>query len=345
VGDEKNAVSAHAHLAGEVKPEKGRASYGADSTVRTKRGSQRSVVDEVESGRVVAAFGRHYSVELPDGELLECVPRGKKSEVACGDRVEIKRTSDPSTTLGTGAQGAIENILPRKSLLYRSVAHREKLIAANVTQLIVVVASEPSFNDELLARCLLAAHRQQLQTLIVLNKCDLTALTEAARAQLAPYRAIGYRLLELSAIQDAAPLLPYLHGQHSVLVGQSGMGKSTLINALLPNAQAATREISSVLDSGKHTTTHARLYHLDANSDLIDCPGVQAFGLHHLNFSDIEQGFPEFAPYRGHCRFYNCRHSHEPDCAIRKAAAEGKIDARRLELFQDISRGAEKSPY
>lgn len=282
-----------------------------------------------QHGTVIAAFGRHYSVELPDGELLECVPRGKKSEVACGDEVEIGRTSD--------TQGVIEKTLPRRSLLYRSVAHREKLIAANVTQLIVVVASEPSFNDELLARCLLAAHDQQLHTLIVLNKCDLAAQAEAARAQLAPYRAIGYRVLELSAKLDAAPLLPFLQGQRSVLVGQSGMGKSTLINALLPDAQAATREISSVLDSGKHTTTHARLYHLNADSELIDCPGVQAFGLHHLDFSDIEAGFEEFAPYRGQCRFYNCRHSHEPDCAIRQAAAEGKIDARRLKLFQDIS--------
>lgn len=281
-----------------------------------------------QTGQIIAAFGRHYLVEQADGALLECVPRGKKSEAACGDEVEIARTAE--------AQGVIERILPRTSLLYRSVAHREKLIAANVTQLVVVVATEPSFSDELLARSLVAAHHQQLETLIVLNKCDLPK--GAALGQLQPYRASGYRVLELSAKESADALRPLLHGRRSVLVGQSGMGKSTLINALIPEAQAATREISSVLDSGKHTTTHARLYHLDSASDIIDCPGVQAFGLHHLTFGDIELGFPEFTPYHGQCRFHDCRHSHEPDCAIRMAAEAGIIDKRRLELFQQITK-------
>ncbi len=279
-------------------------------------------------GLVIAAYGRHYLAELPGGEILECVPRGKKSDVACGDTVEIERTS--------ANQAVIDSIAPRCTLLYRSDAYKQKIIAANVTQIIVVVATEPSFNDELLARCLIAAHDQSIETLIVLNKCDLPQI-EAARAQLAPYGKIGYRVLELSAKQDVTPLLPYLQGQTSVLVGQSGMGKSTLINALIPDALAATREISTVLDSGKHTTTHARLYHLNANSRMIDCPGVQLFGLHHLDFAAIERSFPEFLPYLGQCRFANCSHSHEPDCAIRKATEEGKIDLRRLKLFQQIT--------
>ena len=279
-------------------------------------------------GLIIAAYGRHYLAELPGGEILECVPRGKKSDVACGDTVEIERTS--------ADQAVIDSIAPRSTLLYRSDAYKQKIIAANVTQIVVVVATEPSFNDELLARCLIAAHDQKLDILIVLNKCDLPQI-EAARAQLAPYGKIGYRVLELSAKQDVTPLLPYLQGHTSVLVGQSGMGKSTLINALIPDALAATREISTVLDSGKHTTTHARLYHLNANSNLIDCPGVQLFGLHHLDFAAIERSFPEFLPYLGQCRFANCSHSHEPDCAIRKATEEGKIDVRRLKLFQQIT--------
>ncbi len=279
-------------------------------------------------GLIIAAFGRHYLAELPTGEIVECVPRGKKSDVACGDTITLTRTGSE--------QGVIDSITPRTSLLYRSDAFKQKIIAANVTQLVVVVASEPSFNDELLARCLLAGHDQKLNILIVLNKNDLPQIA-AAREQLVPYTKIGYRVLELSAKQDIAPLLPYLQGNTSVFVGQSGMGKSTLINAVIPKAHAATREISTVLDSGKHTTTHAKLYHLNANSHLIDCPGVQLFGLHHLDFAAMERSFPEFLPYLGECRFANCSHSHEPDCAIRKATAEGKIDERRLKLFQQIT--------
>ncbi|HEY0665559.1 MAG TPA: ribosome small subunit-dependent GTPase A [Gallionella sp.] len=288
-------------------------------------------------GQIVAAFGRQYLARLADGSEIACLTRGKKSEVVCGDTVTIGLTGAASAENDNRAQGVIEGVAPRRTLLYRSDAFREKLIAANVTQIVVVVATEPAFSDELLARCLVAAHDQKLEVLIVLNKCDLTEATAPARRQLAPYDAAGYRVLELSARQDVSALRPLLLGHTSVLVGQSGMGKSTLINALLPDAHAATREISAALNSGKHTTTHARLYRIDESSNLIDCPGVQAFGLHHLSFGQIEQGFVEFAKYLGQCRFHDCHHLHEPGCALRNAVEDGQIDARRLALFQQIA--------
>ena len=279
-------------------------------------------------GRIVAAHGRQYVVELDGGELLNCFPRGKKSEVACGDRVDLRRASDD--------QGVIEGIQPRTSLLYRSNEVRQKLIAANVDQLVIVVATEPAFSDELVTRALLAAESEEITPLIVLNKSDLAERLPAAREQLAPLAALGYHIVELSARDHAEILRPLLAGCTSVLVGQSGMGKSTLVNALIPEARAKTREISQALDSGKHTTTHATLYHLDADSHLIDSPGLQEFGLGHLDRQEIEHAFREFRPFLGQCRFRDCRHDREPDCALIAAVEAGQIDARRFALYHRI---------
>lgn len=281
------------------------------------------------TGTVTAAFGRHYEVTLADGQVVSGIPRGKKSPYACGDQVTLAPPHDREAQILAHA--------PRRTLLYRSDQWKEKLIAANATQVVLVVATEPGFSDALISRTLVAARHQRMRALIVLNKADLFAKLPAARAQLAPFAALGVPIVELSALADAAPLQPYLAGELSVLVGQSGMGKSTLANALVPAAAAATREISTALDSGKHTTTHARLYALPGGGGLIDSPGLQEFGLAHLTRGEIELGFAEFVPFLGACRFRDCRHENEPGCAIKAAIAAGTIDPRRLEHFVTIA--------
>lgn len=279
-------------------------------------------------GQIIAAYGRQFSVELVDGACITCVTRGKKSGAACGDRVRIAPTS--------ADQGVIESILPRQSLLYRSDAFREKIIAANVTQIIIVLAAVPSFYEDLVNRCLVAAESAGIKALIVLNKADLLAETARAMETLQLYRELGYALLPLSAHRDITPLRPFLEGETSVLVGQSGMGKSSIINALLPGIQLETREISQTLDSGKHTTTFARLYHLNPGSHIIDSPGLQEFGLHHLKPEEIDHAFIEFRPWLGQCKFNNCHHRSEPGCAVLAAVAAGSIHPRRLAAYQKL---------
>lgn len=292
---------------------------------------------DAHHGTVIAAHGRHCVVRLDEcGRLVHCFPRGKKAALACGDRVVIEATA--------ADQGVVAAVAARSSLLYRSDAFREKLIAANVTQVVIVVATEPGFSDELVTRCLVAAQAQQLQVVIVLNKIDLDARLAEARARIEPFVRAGHGLVELSARHSAAPLAALLHGQTSILVGQSGMGKSTLVNALVPDAGAATREISAALDSGKHTTSLSRLYRIDGESFLIDSPGLQVFGLAHVGRGALEQAFPEFRPFLGRCRFRDCRHGAEPDCALRAAVGRGEIDPRRFRHFRAISAELTQQP-
>ena len=290
-------------------------------------------------GLVVASYGKRYEVELLDASSLNtrrisCVTRGKKTDLACGDIVTIKLTDK--------AQGVVESSEPRKSLLYRSSTLKSKILASNVTQIVIVLATQPSFYEALLNRCLVAAEAANIKPLIVLNKCDLTDANDA-KNKLKLYQDLGYQVLHLSAKQDITALQPYLSNHQSVLVGQSGMGKSTIINALLPMQNVRTQEMSEALDSGKHTTTAAHLYHLDGlgfshPSSLIDSPGLQEFGLNHLPQEALELAFIEFRPYLGNCRFNNCKHTHEPDCAIINAVNVGKISAIRLKFYQDLSR-------
>ena len=284
-------------------------------------------------GLVIAAHGRHYLVAPDDGgAAMQCFPRGKRSEVAVGDRVLYEWTS--------ADQGVIVEIGERRNLLYRSDQYKSKLFAANLDQLLIVLATEPHFSEDLLGRALVAAEAHELKPLIVLNKIDVEAELAGARARLERYRALGYTVVEVSikAQPEAAHaiLTEHLHGHATLLLGQSGMGKSTLVNLLIPNAEVATREISTALNSGRHTTTFTRLYPLPEGGALIDSPGFQEFGLHHLTEGRLERAFPEFRPLLAHCRFYNCHHLQEPGCAVLEAVADGRIVRTRHALYAQL---------
>jgi len=286
---------------------------------------------ETFEARVVASHGRHYVVEHPGG-LAEAQRRGKRGDVVIGDRVLCRAA-------GT-AQAAIESILPRRSLLLRADDERSKALAANVDRVVVVFAPRPAFSERFVWRALLAAAAASIPALPVLNKTDLDDDCEGARA-LALLTALGYPTLALSAKAEpgmARDLLRAALGTASnLLVGQSGMGKSTLINLLVPRAGVRTQEYSTRLNLGRQTTTDSRLFALDGGGDLIDTPGFQAFGLAHCSEQLVAEAMPEFSPLIGRCRFNDCRHLAEPGCAILSAVAAGTIDARRHAFYAEVA--------
>ena len=279
------------------------------------------------NGTVIASFGRRFLVEFDDGRILDCTAYGKKSGIVCGDRVF-------GTTLNN-EQGVIEAVAPRATLLLRADQFRQKLIAANLDQTIFVCAAEPTLYEELLNRAMIASEAAGIKFIIVANKIDLPQ-SAALLDKLAPYRQLGYTVLPLSAKRDAQPAMALLEGHRSVVIGQSGVGKSTLINALIPNAGARTREISQALQAGKHTTTHSQLYRL-ADGWLIDAPGVQEYGLGHLDSAALSDAFIEFRPYFGQCRFQDCRHLNEPGCAIDAAVERGAVTGARLGYYRKFA--------
>lgn len=260
--------------------------------------------------------------------------QGRHLRIVCGDIVNLRLE---------GKQGIIQSLEPRSSLLHRSDAFHSKPIAANVTQIAVVLAARPSFSMELVQRCILAAEAEDIASLLVLNKIDLSE-TPKARDRLRSLTRLGYTVVELSAALDSSPLLPHLKAHTTLLIGQSGMGKSTLINALVPDTHVTTAEFSEALDSGRHTTTRTQLYRIGPGGALIDSPGLQAFSLQHLDQDALAHAFIDFRPYLGECRFRDCRHDSEPGCRFNRAVAEGQLDPDRLRLFHLLQRERKGTP-
>jgi len=303
----------------------------------------------LEPGLVVATYGRHCLVETPEGRRLICHPRGKKNQVVVGDQVLWQIAGD---------EGSIEKLQARRNLFYRQDEIRTKSFAANLDRVLILIAADPEYSESQLSRALVAAEAERITPVIALNKSDLAQPFAQAWERLAPYRAMGYSVMPISlsprtpvADDGVAALCEHLTGHTTLVLGPSGSGKSTLINRLVPDAQVETGEISQALNSGKHTTTSTRWYWVpsldrsDARTALIDSPGFQEFGLHHIEPTRLADCMPDLRQHLGGCKFYNCTHLHEPGCAVlaqvENEHSAGTISARRhriyAQLFEELS--------
>lgn len=286
-----------------------------------------------QDGRVVASHGRDAIVLDDAGRTVPCRLEGRRLAVVCGDRVRWLRAR------GEGAAGRITEVRPRTTVLARlNLRGETEPVAANLTQLVVVVAPVPAADFGLCDRYLAAAEWAGLKACIVANKSDLADPSGTLAATLDEYVRIGYPVVRASkrAADCIAELTARLAGETSVLVGQSGVGKSSLINRLVPGVEARVEEVSRATELGRHTTSTSSLYGLPTGGELIDSPGVRDFSPPLPAPRDLAGGFREIAAVAPGCRFQDCRHCREPSCAVAAAVGEGRIPARRLASYRRL---------
>jgi ribosome biogenesis GTPase / thiamine phosphate phosphatase len=296
------------------------------------RSAARSAIRAEFRARVVAGFGRRSLVQDERGHIWEATRRGKKGDVVVGDQVLV---------IESGGQVSIEAIEPRTTLLFRADAFRSKALASDVDLAIIVFASRPQANRWFIWKALVAASAAGIEALVLRNKCDLEEGAAEADSTLRQIAELGWRTLAVSAKAQPettrSALMRMISGRNSLFVGQSGMGKSTLLNLLVLDARARTQEYSERLNLGRQTTTATRWFPLPEGGAVVDTPGFREFGLAHLGPTEIAATFPEFRPLLGKCRFLDCRHLSEPGCAIRGALEAGRIAADRYEFFCSLT--------
>ncbi|EPV3841706.1 small ribosomal subunit biogenesis GTPase RsgA [Morganella morganii] len=299
-----------------------------------------SLFGEAQEGQVISRFGQHADIEAADGSVQRCNLRRTIKSLVTGDRV-VWRAALQNNEEGR-VNGIVEAVHERESVLTRPDFYDGlKPIAANINQIVIVSAILPELSLNIIDRYLVACETLGVEPLIVLNKIDL--LNDESRALVNDlmniYRNIGYRVLEVSGHtgEGIDALTAALAGRISIFAGQSGVGKSSLLNTLLPEtADILVNNVSDVSGLGQHTTTASRLYHFPHGGDVIDSPGVREFGLWHLTPEQVTQGFTEFRDYLGGCKFRDCKHGDDPGCALCDAVENGKISAERFENYHRI---------